>query len=149
MIKSITMKNAGSYKEETKLYLNTPITLIYGNNGAGKTLLSNYLYDINNDIYKECSIDGLDTINDNILVYNQKFIEENFYVNKQQKGIFTLSKENKEINEKIEKLEEILLIKNKEKTLIEQDKTVLDNELETNIKNIREDIYQFKKNLCK
>lgn len=145
MIKSITMKNAGSYKEETKLYLNTPITLIYGNNGAGKTLLSNYLYDINNDIYKECSIDGLDTINDNILVYNQKFIEENFYVNKQQKGIFTLSKENKEINEKIEKLEEILLIKNKEKTLIEQDKTVLDNELETNIKNIREDIYQFKK----
>lgn len=144
MIKSITMKNVGSYKEETKLILNKPITLIFGNNGAGKTLLSNYLYDINNDKYKECLIDGLDTTNDNILVYNQKFIEENFYENKQQKGIFTLSKENKEINEQIEKQEEILFVKNKEKILIEQDKTDLDNELEINKKNLIDNIYKFK-----
>lgn len=144
MIKSITMKNIGSYKEETKLILNKPITLIYGNNGAGKTLLSNYLYDINNDIYKECSIDGLDITNDNILVYNQKFIEENFYENKQQKGIFTLSKENKEINEKIEKLEEIKSLKLYEKNLIEDDDKNLNNNLNTNKLNIKEKVYKFK-----
>lgn len=144
MIKSITMKNIGSYKEETKLILNKPITLIYGNNGAGKTLLSNYLYDINNDIYKECSIDGLDITNDNILVYNQKFIEENFYENKQQKDIFTLSKENKEINEKIEKLEEIKSLKLYEKNLIEDDDKNLNNNLNTNKLNIKEKVYKFK-----
>lgn len=147
MIKSITMKNVGSYKEATKLYLNTPITLIYGNNGAGKTLLSNYLLNIadntNNEAYKDCSIDGLEHT-DNILVYNQKFIEDNFYENKQQKGIFTISKENKEINEKIEKLEEIKSLKLYEKNLIEDDDKNLNNNLNTNRFNIRKQVYKFK-----
>lgn len=149
MIKSITMKNVGSYKEETKLYLNTPITLIYGNNGAGKTLLSNYLYNINNDIYKECSIDGLDITNDNILVYNQKFIEENFYIKKEQQGIFTISKENKEINEKIENTEKLLAEELlKEKTLSEQIIT-LNQDLENKTNKLKNIIYEFKQKYAK
>ena len=40
MIKSITMKNIGSYKEETKLETDKRINLIFGFNGTGKTLLS-------------------------------------------------------------------------------------------------------------
>ena len=39
MIKSITMKNIGSYKE-TKLETDKRINLIFGFNGTGKTLLS-------------------------------------------------------------------------------------------------------------
>lgn len=58
-----------------------------------KSTLSNYLYDPNNEKFNDCSIDGLDDETE-LLVYNQKFIQDNFYENKELKGIFTLSKSN-------------------------------------------------------
>lgn len=45
MIKSITMKNIGSYKE-TKLETDKRINLIFGFNGTGKTLFANRLHNL-------------------------------------------------------------------------------------------------------
>lgn len=93
MISKITLDNVASYKRGTSLETNKKINLIYGLNGVGKSTLSNYLYDPNNEKFNDCSIDGLDDETE-LLVYNQKFIQDNFYENKELKGIFTLSKSN-------------------------------------------------------
>lgn len=45
MISSISMKNFAVYAQQTEFSQCKTINLIYGNNGTGKTLLSNYLQD--------------------------------------------------------------------------------------------------------
>jgi len=70
-----------------------------------KRTLSNYLQDKNNTCFSDCSISGLS--DEKVLVYNQKFVGDNFYQDS-QKGIFSLKSENKEAKEKIDKaIEEI------------------------------------------
>lgn len=100
MISKITLCNIASYKNSTTLITDKYVNLIYGLNGAGKSTLSNYLKNIKSELYKNCSIEGLDDTQE-ILVYNQEFIKENFYESTQQNGIFTLSRENREVEEKI------------------------------------------------
>ena len=114
MIREITLGNIASYKNAS-IEIKKNINLFYGLNGTGKTILSNYLkyekdkqnksenrfdkkdkYDYNN-----CSIDGYSETEAKILVYNQEFIKENFYDFDSQSGIFTLSSENREAEEKI------------------------------------------------
>lgn len=98
----ITLKDVASYKEEVKLETEEgKKTLVYGLNGTGKTIISNFLYSKTSDNsesndFSECYLDNPD--NKKILVYNQKFIQENFHERNSQKGIFTLSKKNKEID---------------------------------------------------
>ena len=77
-------------------------------NGTGKSTLSNFLYDIKNPSYKNCSIDGIKE-SDELLVYNTKFVKDYFYESDNIQGIFTLSKtnsrnvaKNKEYTEKYE-----------------------------------------------
>ncbi|OFX24946.1 MAG: hypothetical protein A2041_09970 [Bacteroidetes bacterium GWA2_31_9b] len=100
MINKISIKNIASYGE-TPAVLETDkkINLVYGLNGTGKTTLSNYLQDKDNDCFSGCSISGLS--NEKVLVYNQKFVSDNFYQDT-QKGIFSLKSENKEAKEKID-----------------------------------------------
>ena len=91
------------------------INLIYGLNGTGKTVLSNYLYESSRDDKSENWPDFQDCRNSfhkssNLLVYNEKFIEDIFY--EEIPGIFTLSSENREAKENINNAENIL---NKEK----------------------------------
>lgn len=101
MINKIVMSNINSYKERAELSANKSAVLIYGLNGTGKSTLSNYLRDINNLKYKDCSVEGLSD-DEEILVYNQQFVNENFYETDSIKGIFTLSKENKKVKQEIE-----------------------------------------------
>ena len=115
MITKITMENIASYKQVATLETNKRVNLIYGLNGSGKTIISNYLHDLRGDEFSQCSIDGFNEDQQKILVYNQKFVEQNFYESQLQKGIFTLAKENKEAVEATskakkqrEKLQEIL-----------------------------------------
>ena len=88
MISKISIKNIASYGE-TPAVLETDkkINLVYGLNGTGKTTLSNYLQDKDNDCFSCCSISGLS--NEKVLVYNQKFVTDNFYQDT-QRGIFSL-----------------------------------------------------------
>ena len=103
----ITLKNINSYgKEPQCLELDKKIGLAYGLNGTGKSTLSNYLYDENSTLrsknYKDCHLNGIDQ--KKLLVFNQKFIRDNFYDVDTQKGVFNLSRENKEISEQIDRI---------------------------------------------
>lgn len=100
MISKISIKNIASYGE-TPAVLDTDkkINLVYGLNGTGKTTLSNYLQDKDNACFSCCSISGLS--NEKVLVYNQKFVTDNFYQDT-QRGIFSLKSENKAAKEKID-----------------------------------------------
>lgn len=95
MITKLNLNNVASYKIPTTLETDKKINLIYGLNGTGKSTLSNFLLQSSDEKYKNCSIEGLDESHE-ILVYNQKFILENFFEPENLKGIFTLSKENKD-----------------------------------------------------
>jgi wobble nucleotide-excising tRNase len=99
LITNINLDNVASFKNLSTLETDKKVNLIYGLNGTGKSTFSNFLYDTTDKDYSECSITGLN--NEEILVYNQKFINDYFYEENNLKGIFTLSKENKDAVEKI------------------------------------------------
>lgn len=100
MITKINLNCVASYKSTTALETDKKVNLIYGLNGTGKSTLSGYLQKVNDHRFKDCAIEGLDE-NHEILVYNQTFIQETFFESESLKGIFTLSKENKEAETKI------------------------------------------------
>lgn len=99
MITEIHMDGVASFKQAASLVTDKKINLIYGLNGAGKSTISNFLYAPNEVRFAKCRMVPEKT--DQVLVYNQKFIQENFFVADNLKGIFSLSKENKEAEERI------------------------------------------------
>ena len=122
MISRINLKNVASYKNLTILETDKKVNLIYGLNGTGKSTFSNFLLKKNDAKFKDCSVDGL-TDADEVLVYNQTFIQENFFESENLKGIFTLSKKNKEAETKITQAE-------KEIKQIDAEKAIRIKELE-------------------
>ncbi|NLM19242.1 MAG: AAA family ATPase [Clostridiaceae bacterium] len=120
MITKIKMDKVACFKNPTSFDTDKKINLIYGLNGTGKSTLSDYLYDRANPIFARCSIDS--SGDEEILVYNQSFIRDYFYQPDNLKCIFTLSKENKEAEEKIRNAE-------REITRISIAKTSKDEEL--------------------
>ncbi|UXC28776.1 AAA family ATPase [Aliarcobacter butzleri] len=101
MITSIKLKNVASYRTERTLNTDKKINLVYGLNGAGKTTLSNFLKDKSNSKFNNCSISGGESAK--ILVYNQEFINENFYEKDDLKGVFTISESNVTAEENVKK----------------------------------------------
>lgn len=101
MITNISLSNVASYRSVTELNTDKKVNIIYGLNGTGKSTFSNYFYNNEDPIYGECSHFGE---YDSILVYNQKFIQDNFYAKDTLKGIFSLSKENKEAKNKVDEI---------------------------------------------
>ncbi|GJL65169.1 MAG: hypothetical protein NPIRA05_01400 [Nitrospirales bacterium] len=99
MITRIHMDAVASFKQATSLVTDKKINLIYGLNGTGKSTISNYLYEPNNSAFNLCNMVTESTVP--VLVYNQNFIRDNFYVADSLHGIFSLSKENKEVEQKI------------------------------------------------
>ncbi|EHZ7122023.1 AAA family ATPase [Vibrio vulnificus] len=101
MITQINLGDVASYRNTTTLNTDKKVNIIYGLNGTGKSTFSNYFYAPDDPKYKDCSHtnDGC-----KVLVYNQKFIQDNFYSKDSIDGIFSLSKENKEAKEKVEQL---------------------------------------------
>lgn len=143
MITKITLNNIASYKHSTSLNTDKYVNLIYGLNGCGKSTLSNYLKNLQKGEYSECSIEGFDS-NQEIIVYNTDFVQENFYESAQQKGIFTLSKENKDVEEKIAQAkesikneEEVLQAAQKEKEKYESDKSNKENAISNKVWEIK------------
>lgn len=93
MITKIGLNCIASYKNLAALETDKKINLIYGLNGTGKSTLSNFFYDKTDEAFSSCSLEGLNE--EQVLVYNQKFIQDYFYESENLNGIFTLSKENK------------------------------------------------------
>ena len=105
MITNITINNIASFKQEQSLETDKKVNLIYGLNGSGKTTISNYLQDLDNKDFSNCSIKNFNPDNQKILVYNQNFIQKVFYEESAQKGIFTLGEDNKEAKQNIKQAE--------------------------------------------
>jgi len=100
MITKININKVACFKNLTILETDKKVNLIYGLNGTGKSTLSEFLYKPTDSNFASCSIEGIST-DDEILVYNQTFIHDNFYQTDSLKGIFTLSHKNKEAETKI------------------------------------------------
>ncbi|MCD6544363.1 MAG: AAA family ATPase [Flavobacteriaceae bacterium] len=107
MISKINLDNIASYKKPTSLETDKKVNLIYGLNGTGKSTLSNFLYNKDDSDFWSCSIEGMG--DEDILVYNQRFISDFFYEPDNLKGIFTLSKENKEAEQKVRNAEKEII----------------------------------------
>lgn len=99
MITKISIDKVASYKNLAVLVTDKKVNLIYGLNGSGKSIFSDYFYNMTNSCFSDCTIEGYN--NEEILVYNQSFIRDYFFEPDNLKGIFTLSKENKEAEEKV------------------------------------------------
>lgn len=111
MINEIHMEGVASYKGSAFLYTDRKINLIYGLNGTGKSTFSDFLYDPADLKFRKCK--KVPEKTDSIFVYNQKFIQNNFFVTDNLKGIFSLSKENKTAEEKISNAEAVIIELNK------------------------------------
>lgn len=134
MLKSINLNNVASYKNNASLKTDKKINLIYGLNGAGKSTFSNYLHQRTEVKYKDCSIDGLNEDYE-ILVYNNNFIQDNFFEAENLKGIFTLSKVNKEaetkISNSIKEIEKLKVEEETKKKELDIEVKSLDQKIET------------------
>ena len=147
MINSITMLGEETcYKKQAEFKCNHKVNLVYGLNGTGKSTLSNYLFEYPevSEKYKECKIEGLNG-EEKILVYNQKFIQKNFYEVENQKGIFSLAKENKEALSAVEAAnkETTRLRKEQEKNIEESEQNKEDQQ--RNKETAKKEIWKIKK----
>lgn len=144
MISKISLNKVASYKELSVLKTNKKVNLIYGLNGTGKSILSNFLYSPTKPIYKYSSVDGLDESHD-ILVYNETFIQDNFYESESLKGIFTLSKENKEAKVRITNAEKEIKRIEKEKATKEKELAKEKGDIIQKQKSAKKKVWEIKK----
>ena len=144
MITKIKMNNVSSYKNSTSLETDKKVNLLYGLNGTGKSTLSNFLYNRSDDKFADCSVEGLKET-DTILVYNQQFIKDNFYETEDIPGIFTLSKENKDIKELIDKARYELSKIKKDKEAVELEEKNVSEQYEKSIEDYKNKFWTLKK----
>lgn len=114
----LRLKNVTSYNKSifTSIDLTKKINILYGQNGCGKSTISNFFYNASHKDFEECECSLLTDYRP--IVYNSKFIEDNFYNAKEQKGVFTLSKKNADIERDLvikEKLRQDLTTQYREK----------------------------------
>ena len=143
----ITLKNIASYKEKVTLETDKKINLIYGLNGTGKTILSNYLYgkskkeELENWIdFQDCE-DSLDR-DTKILVYNEKFIEDIFY--EKIPGIFTLSSANKKAEKNIKEAKNELKTEKQEKERLNNENKELEEAFNQKKEHIQKTVWKIK-----
>lgn len=90
MINKISIKGPASYKNMAIFETDKNINLIYGLNGSGKSTLSEFLRKRTDNEYAECSISPLlDEDAEEILVYNENYVNDVFYSSDTQK-VFSL-----------------------------------------------------------
>jgi wobble nucleotide-excising tRNase len=100
VITELNIDAVTSYKSLSSINPINKTCLMYGLNGAGKSTISEYLYNPTNPLYNKCSIKQNPVCE--MLVYNQSFLNDYFYEEDSLKGIFTLSKENKSVLQQVE-----------------------------------------------
>lgn len=100
MIKKINIKSVATFDDTGVIFDDLrEVNFIYGGNGCGKTTLSNYLANQNQDKYSNCNIEWAAGEQEEIIVYNKAFRDANLV--EDIKGIFTLGENSKKEAEKI------------------------------------------------
>ncbi|HLF52912.1 AAA family ATPase [Flavobacterium sp.] len=111
MLEQIEIKKVASY-DEAGIQINglKRVNFIYGANGCGKTTISNFLHNTEDEKFGTCGTSWKNALALKIVVYNKEFRERNFGKGKIG-GIFTLGEATTEqiaaINQKIEDLKGI------------------------------------------
>ena len=128
IIESILLKNIASYDQNGIEILDLKkVNFFFGTNGSGKSTLAKYLYNLSKDLinrtddFKDCSNNGYDQTNHQILVYDENFIEVNFNRNSLLNGVFSLNQTNDTIDTQItakqSKIESLTLKKVRKESL--------------------------------
>lgn len=125
MITEITMKNVATYnKIGVKIKDLNRLNYFFGNNGSGKSTIAKYLQSLvigdPENKYSLCSKDNYNPMQEEILVFNQDFVERNFRRSPTLKGVFSLNQKNAEIDEQIKANEETINDKLKTKNELEE-----------------------------
>jgi wobble nucleotide-excising tRNase len=94
MLSTIEIQGPATFATGTTLTTDKKINLIYGLNGTGKSTICRFLKSPDAEEFSKCRI--APTTSSSIYVYNGDFVQENFYESETLKGIFSLSKENKD-----------------------------------------------------
>ncbi|MCC5801839.1 AAA family ATPase [Rossellomorea vietnamensis] len=104
MISRISLKSVATYDEiGATLDDLKKINFIYGNNGTGKTTITEYIR--NPEHFPNCSLEWKDE-SMVTYVYNRNFVNENFRLDNPIKGIFTLGKDSVDLKVTIDDLKE-------------------------------------------
>jgi wobble nucleotide-excising tRNase len=112
MVQEIKLHSVASYSSPVTLDELKRVNIFYGLNGTGKSTLAQFLYFQGEKIgdYTFCDIKFKpNLIKPEFLVYNEKYVEDNFLLTDCQKGIFTLDKANTEAETNIKNARSELL----------------------------------------
>ncbi|MCF2516325.1 AAA family ATPase [Dyadobacter sp. CY351] len=142
MVSKIKIHKVASFKNLALIESDKKVNLIYGLNGTGKSTISNLFYKPSHFNFKDCSIEGIEDVD--VLVYNQTFIQENFFETENLNGIFTLSQANKDAELEITKSEKALEILEQQKAGSEIYKMELKTQLDIKINNAKSRIWEIK-----
>jgi len=124
LINKIVIRNVATYDENGIAIENTEkINYIYGTNGCGKTTISNFLSNTEEDQFSDCEVEWENNTSEKVFVYNKTFREKNFKES-DIAGIFTLGQatadEIDEINRRKDDLDNV------KKNIIASSKTIDD-----------------------
>ncbi|WP_114821487.1 AAA family ATPase [Chryseobacterium sp. KLBC 52] len=113
MITKIKLNSIATYKNLVEVNDLKKVNFFFGNNGCGKSTIARLFYEFSkSDLligpFSQCSFENFDRTNENILVFDQEFIQRNFYTKEDLDGIFSLDEKNEEIEEKIKNENEII-----------------------------------------
>lgn len=143
MIAEIRMKDVASYKDEVIINTNTQVNLFYGLNGSGKTTISRFLRNLLYKDFASCSLFLHDPADiPDIYVYNQDYIDENFYEKDNQQGIFTVGQDAVEAEKELENIALKLERVKKIRTKLGDHGKELKEKLEVQLKELQKKLYQ-------
>ncbi|MCI3935615.1 AAA family ATPase [Chryseobacterium aahli] len=150
MITRIELSQVASYKNPAEINDFKKVNFFFGNNGSGKSTIARLFYNLSqNEVlsshFNNCSIDGFNRNEEEIIVFDSDFVQNNFYIKTELSGIFSLDEKNEEIDENIKN--EYITLANIEKSILDKDdgKQKLENSKKQELVNIVEDCWSYNK----
>ncbi len=144
MLTKIQINSVATFKSQTTLETDKKINLIYGLNGSGKSTICRLLRNPDKAEYAQCQVIG--SQGSKIYVFNEDFIRENFYESSLIKGIFSLSKQNKDAEQAIALAMSQRTTLLAEKEAIESKKLEKFEQIQKEIGSIHEKTFAIKRN---
>ena len=128
MIDSITIKDIATFDSTVGVPINDlkKVNFFFGFNGTGKSTIARYLHNLSLPQDKQasdfsaCSQSGYNSAQNQILTFNEDFVEENFKKSPTQKGVFSLNQANREVDTQIENENNLIKSYNNYKTIVEK-----------------------------
>ncbi|WP_027378213.1 AAA family ATPase [Chryseobacterium daeguense] len=148
MITRIELNQVATYKNLTEINDLKKVNFFFGNNGSGKSTIARLFYNLSqNEVlvspFNKCSINAFNRSEEEIIVFDSDFVQNNFYIKTELSGIFSLDEKNEEIDENIKN--EYLTLQNIEKSILDKDeeKQKLENSKKQEYVNIVEDCWSY------